>query len=86
MKTVELEHADLEECIADARAGQVVVMRDGLPVALVVSLQDLDDEARETASDPEFWKMIDERRRQPTMTRDELERRLDERDRPDERL
>lgn len=34
-------------------------------------------EQLELASDPEFWRMIAERRAQPTISRAELERRLE---------
>jgi hypothetical protein len=51
----------------------VLVTRDGLPVALVVGLEGLDEEQAQHGSSDEFWKPIVERRKQPAVTRSELE-------------
>jgi hypothetical protein len=37
----------------------------------------MDEEQIRLSSDPEFWKLMDLRRRENTITRAELERRLD---------
>ncbi len=39
----------------------------------------LDEEQQELGSSEEFWRLIRERRRQQTISRAELERRLDDR-------
>ena len=57
MKTMELGEAPLESCVADAQDDQVVLTREGKPVALL--------------------NLIAERRRQPTISRSELEQCLD---------
>jgi hypothetical protein len=36
----------------------------------------MDEEQIRLASDPEFWRLIEERRQQKTISREELERRL----------
>ena len=77
MKTISVEHATLEVCIKDARRDRVVVTRKGKPVALVVGVEGLDKEQLQLGSSDKFWKLIDERRRQKTLSRREIEKRLD---------
>lgn len=55
----------------------LVVTRDGQPLALVVDVKGLDIEQIEFGKSSEFWQLIAERRSQPTISRQELERRLD---------
>ena len=74
MKSVNVADAGLETFLADAQKEQVVLTRDGKPVALLIVL---DEEQQELGSSEEFWKLITERRRQQTISRAELERRLD---------
>ena len=74
MKSIDVGHAGLETLLADAQKERVVLTRDGKPVALMIGL---DEEQQELGSSEEFWKLIGERRRQQTISRAELERRLD---------
>ena len=76
MKVIEAEGSTLETCINDARSDRVVVTREGKPVAIVVSIEGLDEEEIRLGSDPEFWRLIESRRAQKTISRAELERRL----------
>ena len=70
-----IEQHSLEDCIAAAtkKDGFVVVTKKGQAVALI---EPFDQEQHELALDKEFWKMIEERRKQPTISLEELERRL----------
>jgi len=77
MKTIGLEHATLETCVKDARRGRVIVTRKGKPVALVLGVEGLDEKQLQLGSSKKFWKLIEERRRQKTLSRRELEKRLD---------
>ena len=70
MKTVVLEKATLNSCINEARQERVIVMHDGKPVALIIGL---DEEQLELGSKASFWKLIEERRSQETISRGELE-------------
>ena len=71
MKTVDLEEESIERWIDDAQREQVVVRRGGKPVAILIGL---DEEQQELGRSARFWELIRERRRQPTVTRAELER------------
>ena len=77
MKTVDIQHTNLDACIADAQSDRVVVTRGGSPVALVVGVQGLDEEQVELGASDEFWKLISERRKEKMTDRDTLERTLD---------
>lgn len=76
MKTVTVEKSDLRMCIEQAQHGRVVVTRDRKPVALIVGVEGLDREQLELGSSDKFWRLIEERRSQKTITRAALERRL----------
>ena len=73
MKTVGLEHAMLETCIKDAQREQVLITRDGKPLALIVGVEGMDEEQLQLGSSSKFWELITERRAQKTIGRAELE-------------
>jgi prevent-host-death family protein len=77
VKTVGIEQATLDSCVREAQDDRVLVTRAGRPVAIVVGLADFDEEQIRLGISDEFWKMISARRREPAITRAELERRLD---------
>lgn len=81
MRVIELEQTDLNKVITEAEHGQVVVTRNGSPVAVILSTIDWDDEQLQLAQDDQFWQLIASRRSQKTISRAELERRLDAIDR-----
>jgi PHD/YefM family antitoxin component YafN of YafNO toxin-antitoxin module len=64
MKTLALENADpkVRQLGDDVAAEPLVLTRNGKPVAYVVGLRGYDAEDLETMADPEFWKMIHQRR------------------------
>lgn len=77
MKTVGIEQATLDSCVREAQDDRMLVTRAGRPVAIVVGLADFDEEQIRLGLSDEFWKMISARRREPAISRAELERRLD---------
>ncbi len=76
MKTIGLEHATLDTCVKEARRERVVITRKGKPVALVVGVGGLDEEQLQLGSSEKFWTLIEGRRKQKTISRAELERRI----------
>ncbi|OIP32881.1 MAG: hypothetical protein COW04_05515 [Deltaproteobacteria bacterium CG12_big_fil_rev_8_21_14_0_65_43_10] len=72
-QTVGLEQATLKFCINEARQERVIVTRQGKPVALVIGI---DEEQLELGSDDSFWKLIEERRTQDTISREQLEKSI----------
>lgn len=80
MKVIELQQVEtpLRTCLEEAQKERVLITRNGKPTALITGVEGYDLEDVMNASDPAFWEMIEERRKQPTMNRAELERRLNE--------
>ena len=76
MKTVALEKSNLGACGDQAQRDRVVVLRNRKPVALIVGVEGLDREQLELGSSDRFWRLIEQRRKEKTITRAELERRL----------
>ena len=80
MKVMSLKETNLDACVRKAQHEEIVITRNGKPVALVVGVAGLDEEQLEFGSDPEFWKLITKRRRQRTITRAQLEERIGQSD------
>jgi len=76
MKTVDIQETNLDACVVDAQSDRVVIMRGGNPVALVVGVQGLDEEQIQLGASDEFWKLISARRKEPTLDRSALEKKL----------
>ena len=76
MKVVGVQEANLDECVQQAQRERVVLTRQGKPVAVLVGVRGLDLEQIELGASDEFWALIRERRKQRTMSRAELDKRL----------
>ena len=65
MKQVALEQLppDIAELIVAAQNQRVVVTRNGQPYALLVGVENKDEEDLQLEFSPDFWRMIEERRR-----------------------
>jgi prevent-host-death family protein len=65
MKVVALAEAknSLSEYVDDAQHVRVLVTRHGKPAALIIGVEGEDFEDLMTRSDPEFWRMIESRRK-----------------------
>ena len=64
MKSISLDaaQADLNSLVTDSQFGRVVIERNGRPSAVVVGIEDYDEEDLARASSEEFWQMISDRR------------------------
>ncbi len=76
MKTVGLEQASLGVCVDDAQQERVILTRNGKPVALIIGLEGLDEEQLQLGRSDKFWTLIEQRRKQKTISRAELEQKL----------
>jgi len=77
VKTIRIEQATLDSCVAEAQGQRVVVTRAGRPVALIVGIEGLDEEQIRRGADPAFWELIAERRGQRALSRVDLERAVE---------
>ena len=71
MKTIGLEKTSLDSCIDEAQQERVIVTRKGKPVALIIGI---DEEQLDLGRDDSFWKLIEDRRNQDTVGREELQK------------
>ena len=76
MKVVGVQDTNLEDCIRQARRGQVLLTRRGKSVAVLIDVRGLDPEQAELGVSDAFWSLIRERRKQRTVSRAELDKRL----------
>jgi len=76
VKTIQIEKATLDSCIAEAQQDRVVITRNGAPVAMIVGVGGLDEEHVQLSGSDTFWELITERRQQKSLSRAEVERRL----------
>lgn len=76
MKTVNINQMNLEDCVDEAQQGGVLVLRNGTPAAVVLGVEGMDKEQVELGLSDRFWKLIAERRKERTISRAELEKRI----------
>ena len=51
-----------------AQQGRLLITHGGKPLALVIGIENKDDEDLRLETDVDFWRMIEERRRRPTVS------------------
>jgi hypothetical protein len=68
MKKVSFEQLppEVQVMFEDLRRHRVLIMRNGLPFAVVADVRNKDEEDLDLEESPEFWRMIQERRRETT--------------------
>jgi len=78
MKTVTVRdlQKSVKECVDQAQEDRLVITRHGKPAAVLVGVEGEDWEDVVLQTDPAFWKLIRARRKQPTISLDELKKRL----------
>ena len=84
MKTITVRDLQkkLKECVDSAQLDRVVITRHGKPAAVLVGVEGEDWEDVVLQTDPAFWKLIRTRRKQPTISLDELKKRLGTKTKP----
>jgi len=76
MKTIGLKQADLDICIREAQRERVIITNNGKPLALIVGIAGMDEEQLQLGSSGKFWTFIEKRRKEPTISRAELEQKI----------
>ncbi|PWB80771.1 MAG: prevent-host-death protein [Candidatus Methylomirabilota bacterium] len=78
MKTIAARELQkkIKPCLDDAQEDRVIITRRGKPAAVLIGVEGEDWETVILETDPTFWRMIQARRVQPTMTVEELQTRL----------
>lgn len=68
--------SDVEAYLAAAQTQKVIVTKNGKPIALIIGMEHKDAEDFGYMTSPEFWRMIDETRRLPTVPLDQVKAEL----------
>ena len=76
MKVIEIDMANIKECVKDAQHERVIVTRRGKPIAVIAGVEGMDLEQIELGHSDGFWQLIRDRRKQKTISRAELEKQL----------
>ena len=79
MKTISVRdlQKNIKDVVDSAQRDRIVVTRRGAPAAVLLGVQGKDWETVILGTSPAFWELIEARRKQPTISVDELERRMD---------
>lgn len=78
MKTISVRNLQksIKEAVDSAQRDRVVVTRRGQPAAVLVGVEGEDWESVVLETSSELWKLIEERRAEPTLSAEELKREL----------
>ncbi len=78
MKTVTArdEQKKVKECVDWSQEDRIVITRHGKPAAVMVAVEGKDWEDLVLQTSPSFWRLVKERREQPTISVAELRSRL----------
>ncbi len=69
MKEISIENfsQDIKGFLHAAQSERLLVTQEGKPLAVLVGVENKDQEDWDLENSPDFWRMIEERRRQPTL-------------------
>lgn len=78
MKTVAVRQLQqkIKPCLDEAQEDRVVITRRGKPAAVLIGVEGKDWETVILETSLTFWRMVQARREQPTITLEELKARL----------
>ena len=81
MKTVNARDLQkkIKECVDLSQQDKVVITRHGRPAAVIVGVEGKDWEDVALQTSRSFWKLMEERRKEPTLSMKELRSRLKKR-------
>ena len=78
MKTIGVRDLQkrIKECVDASQDEGVVITRNGQPASIVIGVEGSDWEDLVNQSDPTFWRMFRERRKQKSISAAEMRRRV----------
>jgi prevent-host-death family protein len=70
MKTINVRELQqhVRDCVKASQRDHVVVTRHGIPTALIIGVEGADWETLAMQTNPSFWRMIEKRRSEPTVS------------------
>jgi prevent-host-death family protein len=81
MKTVNARDLQkkIKQCVDVSQQDRIVITRRGKPAAVMVGVEGKDWEEIALQTSSNFWKLVEERRNQPTISMKELRKRIKKR-------
>lgn len=78
MKTISVRDLQkhVRDCVSASQRDRVVVTRHGVPAVLMIGVKGSDWETLALQTNPSFWRMIEQRRKDKTVSLDEMKRRV----------
>ena len=78
MKTVSVRDLQkkVRDCVDAAQEDRVVITRHGKPAAVLVGIEGEDWETVALQTSASFWRLIEKRRKEPSISLDEMRERL----------
>ena len=67
----------IRNCMNASQRGRVVVTRHGAPAVLMIGVVGSDWETLALQTNPSFWRMIERRRKEPSISSEEFWRRVE---------
>ena len=79
MKTISVRdlQKNIKDVVDSAQRDRVVVTRHGAPAAVLLGVEGKDWETVLLETSPAFWDLIEARRKEVTLSEDELERQVE---------
>ena len=76
MKTINVRELQqhVRECVNTSQRDRVVVTRHGAPAAVIIGVEGADWETLALQTNPSFWRMIERRRQEKTISLGEMRR------------
>ena len=77
MKTISVRDLQqrLRSCVNVSQRDRVVVTRHGIPTALIIGVEGSDWDTLALQTNPAFWRMIEKRRTEPTISLARMKKR-----------
>ena len=77
MKTISVRDLQqrLRSCVNASQRDRVVVTRHGIPTALIIGVEGSDWDTLALQTNPAFWRMIEKRRTEPTISLARMKKR-----------
>lgn len=78
MKTINVRELQkhVRDCVKVSQRDRIVVTRHGIPMALIIGVEGADWETLALQTNPSFWRMIEKRRHENTVSLEAVKMRI----------
>lgn len=80
MKTVNVRdlQKNIRHCVSESQDDCIMITRNGKPAALIIGVEGVDWESLVFQTSKSFWKMIEKRRKEKTISLNEMKKLIEE--------